>query len=386
VNAVFQGVLANIVLIVVVVFQSDIRRGLQRVGQTAWFASRRNQQTRVIDEVVAAATELARHRTGAIIAFEQEANLLEFTKHEGIALDATVTRELLVALFVPEPENKLHDGAIILRDYRLARAGVFFPMPEGRNIDASFGTRHRASLGITEETDAVVVVVSEERGTISLCVGGNLILNLDDDALRNALVEHLGPKKPVKKKAPRKEARPKDAKKKDKEREKDEAAQGEGEPDAPRSPPTAPRVNTPPSGLPKAEAPMPRVNTPAGGLPRADLGRITMRSEQRSKVPDPPPSEEETEPPPSKLVPLKIEVGTKLEERNEPKVEVGQRLEPDRTTEPPPSGVAGEDRPTHPSLERARPSLELPPTRGSSVPMPEANLSMTAEDQAGEEP
>ncbi|AKT36297.1 diadenylate cyclase CdaA [Chondromyces crocatus] len=184
--------LSSIILIVVVVFQNDIRRALIRVGGKAWFSAGREQQSRVIDEVVAAATELARHRMGAIIAFEQDANVLEFVKSEGILIDSLVTRELLVSLFVPESVNKLHDGAVLIRDLKIARAGVFFPMPETKILDASLGSRHRAALGITEETDAVVVVVSEERGTISFCFSGNIVSNLDGQSLKHALLGLFG--------------------------------------------------------------------------------------------------------------------------------------------------------------------------------------------------
>ncbi len=184
--------LSSIVLIVVVIFQNDIRRALIRMGGTAWFTGGREQQSRVIDEVVAAATELARHRMGALIAFEQDANVLEFVKSDGIPLDSVVTRELLVSLFVPESVNKLHDGAVLIRDLKIARAGIFFPMPDTKILDAQLGSRHRAALGITEETDAVVVVVSEERGTISFCFSGNIVSNLDGQSLRHALLGLFG--------------------------------------------------------------------------------------------------------------------------------------------------------------------------------------------------
>jgi hypothetical protein len=100
----------------------------------------------------------------------------------------------LVSLFVPEGVNKLHDGSVIIRNLRIAKAGVFFPMPEGRVVDASFGSRHRAALGITEETDAVVVIVSEERGTISFCFNGNIATNLDGPKLRSMLEAIFSPK------------------------------------------------------------------------------------------------------------------------------------------------------------------------------------------------
>jgi diadenylate cyclase len=185
--------LSSIILVVVVVFQNDIRRGLMRVGSRAFLGGiSRIQETKVIDEVVAAATELARHRMGALICFEQDANLDEFVVGQGTQLDATVQRDLLVSLFIPEGVNKLHDGALIIRNFRIAKAGVFFPMPDTKVLDKSLGSRHRAALGITEETDAVVVVVSEERGTISFCFNGNIVSGLDGASLKQALLGLFG--------------------------------------------------------------------------------------------------------------------------------------------------------------------------------------------------
>jgi uncharacterized protein (TIGR00159 family) len=195
-----------IILIVVVVFQNDIRRGLMRVGARAFLAGlSRQQESKVIDEVVSAATDLARHRIGALIAFEQDANLDEFVVGQGTPIDAAVQRELLVSLFLPESLNKLHDGAVVIRNLRIAKAGVFFPMPDTKILDKSLGSRHRAALGITEETDAVVVVVSEERGTISFCFNGNIVSNLDGASLRQALLGLFGQRaRDKKKKAPSK--------------------------------------------------------------------------------------------------------------------------------------------------------------------------------------
>jgi diadenylate cyclase len=192
---------SSIILIVVVVFQNDIRRGLMRVGARAFLGGiSREQESRVIDEVVAAATELARHRMGALICFEQDANLDEFVVGQGTVIDASVQRELLVGIFVPESVNKLHDGAVVIRNLRIVKAGVFFPMPDIKSLDKSLGSRHRAALGITEETDAVVVVVSEERGTISFCFNGNIVSNLDGASLRQALLGLFGQRNQQKKK------------------------------------------------------------------------------------------------------------------------------------------------------------------------------------------
>jgi uncharacterized protein (TIGR00159 family) len=188
-----SALLSSVVLIIVVVFQNDIRRVLMRLGTRTFFARLGGAEaTRAVDEVVAAATTLARHRMGAIICFEQEASLADFVSSPGAPIDAAMHRELLVGLFVPEGVNELHDGAVIIRNFRIAEAGTFFPMPEGLVNDRAYGSRHRAAIGITEETDAVVVVVSEERGTISLAFGGNLISNLDGPALRATLQRLLG--------------------------------------------------------------------------------------------------------------------------------------------------------------------------------------------------
>ena len=184
--------LSSVILIVVVVFQNDIRRGLMRVGLKTFLGASRLQESKVIDEIVSAVTELARHRIGALICFEQTANLDEFVASAGTTLDAKVQRDLLVTLFIPEGVNRLHDGAVIIRNLRIACAGAFFPMPNTHLADRSFGTRHRAALGVTEETDAVVVVVSEERGTISLCFAGNIVPNLDGASLRQALLGLFG--------------------------------------------------------------------------------------------------------------------------------------------------------------------------------------------------
>ncbi|MSP23962.1 MAG: TIGR00159 family protein [Myxococcales bacterium] len=190
---VFERLASAAILIIVVVFQNDIRRGLIRLGAKAWLTRGRDAQERVIDEVVGAASELARHRMGALICLERDANVLEFVKSDGIPLDAEVSRELLVGLFIPEAMNKTHDGAVLIRDLRIARAGMFLPMPEATRVaDHSLGSRHRAAIGITEETDAVVVVVSEERGTITMCFPNGMVQNVDGASLKQALLGLFG--------------------------------------------------------------------------------------------------------------------------------------------------------------------------------------------------
>jgi diadenylate cyclase len=206
-ESLFSWLLSSAILLIIIVFQNDIRRALHRIGANPLFSSfGHGLEERVVDEVVAATTELARHRIGAIIAFEQQANLDEFLVGQGTVLDSSVTKELLVTMFIPESVNKLHDGAVIIRNLRIAKAGVFFPLPEARNVDPSHGSRHRAAMGITEETDAVVIVVSEERGTISFCFNGNIVSDINGDVLRKTLLRIFGravPKKKDKKAAAR---------------------------------------------------------------------------------------------------------------------------------------------------------------------------------------
>lgn len=179
--------LTSLVLIIVVIFQHDIRRALMRFGQRPLFTSARAElEGQVIEAVVKAAMSLANKRVGALIVFEREAMLDEFIEH-GTILDAAVSRELLYSVFIPSFENPMHDGALIIRDGRIWQAGAFLPLTASPKLDRALGTRHRAAIGLTEETDAVVVVVSEERGVVSLCFNGNIVRNLDAASLRKVL-------------------------------------------------------------------------------------------------------------------------------------------------------------------------------------------------------
>jgi uncharacterized protein (TIGR00159 family) len=139
-----------------------------------------------IEEVIKAATMLAQKRIGGLIVFERDAMLEEFIQR-GTLLDCLASKELLYGLFIPSFENPLHDGAVVIRDGRVWQAGAFLPLTTNQDIDRTLGSRHRAALGISEETDAVVVVVSEERGSISLVFNGNMVRDVDPASLRDAL-------------------------------------------------------------------------------------------------------------------------------------------------------------------------------------------------------
>jgi len=175
------------IIIIIVVFQHDIRRGLVRIGQNLFSLGRTYEETHVFEEVIHAADQLAKSRIGAIIVFEREGDVGEFVD-TGRIVDARVSKELLVALFVPSRDNVLHDGAAILKNLRVQQAGAVLPLSPNPRLDPELGTRHRAAIGITEETDAVAIVVSEERGEISLCFHGNIARDLDAATLRKALV------------------------------------------------------------------------------------------------------------------------------------------------------------------------------------------------------
>jgi uncharacterized protein (TIGR00159 family) len=187
--------LSSIVILAVIVFQDDIRRALFRVGRFAKFSHA--QEAATVDEVIKGATSLADKRIGALIIFEREARLDDFIE-AGTDLDAAVSGDLLYAIFIPAFQNPVHDGAVIVRNFRIHKAGAFLPLTRNPNIEKTLGTRHRAGLGITEETDALAVVVSEERGTMSLCQEGRIEMGLDPDQLREALLAQFSkPRRPI---------------------------------------------------------------------------------------------------------------------------------------------------------------------------------------------
>jgi uncharacterized protein (TIGR00159 family) len=172
-------------IIIIVVFQQDIRRALMRLGQNVSHWGQTREISHALDEIIAAAEALARARIGGIVVFEREAALSEFVEH-GEAVDARVSKELLVSLFVPSRDNVLHDGAVVIKDWRIERAGTVLPLSHS-TLAEDLGTRHRAGIGITEETDAVALVISEERGEVSLCFRGNIARDLEGPTLRSAL-------------------------------------------------------------------------------------------------------------------------------------------------------------------------------------------------------
>ena len=171
---------------IIVVFQAEIRKVLAHLGKTPFFgAFAERRQEEVIDEVVLATTTLAGQRTGAIIVIEREMGLRSYIE-TGIALDALVTYDLLISIF--NPGTPLHDGAVIVQGNRVAAAACFLPLTVNPELSRALGSRHRAAIGVTEDTDAIAVVVSEETGTISLVQGGAMQRGFDGPGLKQALL------------------------------------------------------------------------------------------------------------------------------------------------------------------------------------------------------
>jgi diadenylate cyclase len=182
-----QNVLPYAVFGLIVVFQAEIRKVLAHLGKTPLlgaFGSRKTEE--VADEVVLAATTLAASQTGAIIVLEREMGLRSYIE-TGIGLDAIVTYDLLVSIF--NPNTPLHDGAVVIQGNRVAAAACFLPLTVNPELSRTLGSRHRAAIGVTEDTDAVAVVVSEETGIISLVTGGQIRRGFDGRTLKQALLE-----------------------------------------------------------------------------------------------------------------------------------------------------------------------------------------------------
>jgi diadenylate cyclase len=186
VNWMIRNMLVYVAFAAIVIFQSDIRRALAHFGQAPFFRylNRQEAADETIEEIVVAATMLSAQRVGAIVAVEREIGLRNYIE-SGIPLDATLTYDLLVTIF--HPGSPLHDGAVILQENRVAAAACFLPLTVNPRVGRELGTRHRAAIGLTEEGDAVAVVVSEETGQISLALDGRIERGLTPDELRGRL-------------------------------------------------------------------------------------------------------------------------------------------------------------------------------------------------------
>jgi uncharacterized protein (TIGR00159 family) len=168
-----------------VLYQNEIRRGLAGIGKNPLLGRHRRREGKEgFEEIILAATTLASKKIGALIVIERDIGLKNYAE-SGIALDAVLTYDLLVTIF--SPNTPLHDGAVIVQQNRIIAAGCFLPLTLDPHLSKELGTRHRAAIGITEETDSVTVIVSEETGIISAAMGGKITRNLDGTGLRAIL-------------------------------------------------------------------------------------------------------------------------------------------------------------------------------------------------------
>jgi diadenylate cyclase len=192
-RGVLKEVLFYLPLAIIVLFAAEIRKALQQFGRNPFLAFVSGSETQdVVSDVVLAATSLSAKRIGALIALERRDGLKTYIEN-GVRLDAAISYELLVNIFVPG--TPLHDGAVIVSGNRVASASSFLPLTQRTGLPKEYGTRHRAAIGLSEETDAVVVVISEERGSISIARDGLLTDGLDGKSLREALA-HLASRAP----------------------------------------------------------------------------------------------------------------------------------------------------------------------------------------------
>ncbi|EGJ51573.1 diadenylate cyclase CdaA [Desulfocurvibacter africanus] len=183
-NWLLQNFLGSIFLIIIILFQADIRKGLAAVGTGGLFRRDRGVHEKTLEEIVRALTAMAQMRVGALIVIEKTVPLGDVGER-GIPIRGEVTKELLMTIF--HPNTPLHDGAVIIQGDKIMAAGCVLPLTTDPKLASQYGTRHRAAIGISEETDAVVTVVSEERGSISVVIDGKLVTNLDEIRLRRVI-------------------------------------------------------------------------------------------------------------------------------------------------------------------------------------------------------
>jgi diadenylate cyclase len=178
---------AQAVVAMIILFQPEIRKALAQMGEAQFFRTfTPAEELKSLEEIVRASVALANRKIGALIVLERDTSLKDFVE-VGTPLDAKVSKELLMSIF--HPTSPIHDGAIMIKGNRVTAAGCFLPITLGPEVRKSLGTRHRAGIGLAGETDAVIIIVSEETGMISLAINGKLETNLDMGSLRNILTD-----------------------------------------------------------------------------------------------------------------------------------------------------------------------------------------------------
>lgn len=184
---IIQSFWSQVVIALIILFQPEIRRALAQMGESSFFQNlTAAEELKSLEEIVKASVALANRKIGALIVIERDVSLKDYVEI-GTPLDAKVSKELLLSLF--HPTSPIHDGAIVIRGNRVVAAGCFLPITLGTEVSKALGTRHRAGIGITEETDAVAIIISEENGTISVSINGKLETHIDMGTLRDMLTD-----------------------------------------------------------------------------------------------------------------------------------------------------------------------------------------------------
>ncbi|MBR4081702.1 MAG: diadenylate cyclase CdaA [Clostridia bacterium] len=187
-NWLLMSIIQNGALVLVILFQPELRKVLEQIGRSAKIehgkSADKDNDNYVIDEIIHCLTNLSRRRVGALLVFEQKTGLKDVIE-TGTTIDAQISAPLLENIF--EPNTPLHDGAVVIRDQRVMAGACILTLTEGRGISRELGTRHRAAIGVSETTDAIVLIVSEETGIISMAKGGKLTRHLDAKSLREIL-------------------------------------------------------------------------------------------------------------------------------------------------------------------------------------------------------
>ncbi len=192
-NLLLEKFFANLFLIVVILFQGEIRRALAQIGSNSFFSNTsRIEEAQLVDELSKALVACAQRGFGALVVIENEISL-DYFLEEGVPVGAEVTSDLIQSIF--HPESPLHDGAILIQNGRIESAGCFLPLSKNTALDKNLGTRHRAAIGLTEETDATVFVVSEEQKAVSWAHGGILSAHMDHADVRQSLFQLFGKRK-----------------------------------------------------------------------------------------------------------------------------------------------------------------------------------------------
>ena len=185
INWIMENFLSNLILVIIVLFQNDIRRALTRVGRKPFLGKlNTREEISFFEEIIRASVGLSQKKVGGLIVIEKDADLTDYTE-DATVIDAKVSSEIITSILMTS--SPIHDGAIIIQQGRISSAGCFLPLTANPRVTKSLGTRHRAAIGLSEETDAVIIVISEETGKVSLVTEGKITRDLDSNTLRKVL-------------------------------------------------------------------------------------------------------------------------------------------------------------------------------------------------------